>query len=347
MKNIKYLIISLAMAGALMSCTKETESQKAEVAGDGPSGIELSIVTKSDVPGTTGIEDGGKMDDVLVVSVSTTGGQKKVDGMKFVDLSSPVAQTSIQLDGLNFGAHEIYLLANTKGFDSVYPGLISSVKALRIGDTFGYADAEFSTLTAGTIPQISNGVMPLTCCIKDINLGVGVTKLSAELIRPFVRLTVNVYNEAEQSLTVSGVSFNDFSPSTAYVFNHFVDSGTEYTPAGLAYQAMPTISTTFTVASRATVAVFDGLIYEGRLSNHMHDTYRVSLGFQMGTKTATAENLVFKQINENREASPMLRMLRNSHVIITAFVGYYDNKVDDFTYDVAPWKPSNISVIFQ
>lgn len=353
MKISRYILASLSTVAALFvqGCTKNQENTAATGAS-----LSFTVSTKSVTPGDGILADGGAMTDIVVVSVSTA--DNMVDGMKYVSLATPEVETTCTLTELTFGPHELYLYANTDGFQNIYPDMPTlKAKAQAADKNFSFAaykEAVFTSLTAGNLPAIANGQMPLTTVVKDINLSIGTTNVSVEFTRPFVKLTVNIYNKSEKTAEVDGVNFSAFNASTSYVFDHF-PYVSNYTPT-VSYLAMPN-GVNRTIAPRSSQTVFEGLLYENRLS---HDTSggRYKMGFHVaytegGTVLAerTLTDLVFQQIKEATETAPMLRMLRNNHITVDVYVDYLP--VDDpdtanivLEYVVNPWGTAGGSVIF-
>lgn len=352
MKTSRYILAALSVAAALFTqgCNKNQENTAATGAS-----LSFTLSTKSVTPGDGILNDGGAMIDVVVVSVSTA--DNLVDGMKYLSLGTPMVETTCTLTDLTYGPHELYLYANTDGFQNIYPDMATlKAKAIAAEKNYSFAaykEATFSALTAGSLPTIAGGQMPLTSVVKDINLSVGTTDVIVEFTRPFVKLTVNIYNQSEKTAEVDNVSFNNFLASTSYVFDHlpYVQN---YTPA-MSYLAMPAGNDN-TVAPRSAATVFEGLLYESRFSHDASDKYKMGfhIAYMDGSTVLaqkTVSDLVFQQIKESTETSPMLRMLRNNHIIVDVYVDYLptgDPNTSSFVlnYTVNPWGEAGGNVEF-
>lgn len=353
MKTSRYILAALSVVAAMLmqGCNKNQENTAATGAS-----LTFTVSTKSVTPGDGVLDDGGAMVDLVVVSVSVP--ENTVDGMKYVSLGSALTETECTLTELTYGPHELYLYANTAGFQNIYPDMATLKTRAQAADKnysfAAYKEAVFTSLTAGNLPTIANGQMPLTAVVKDLNLSVGTTNVRVELTRPFVKLTVNIYNKSEKTAEVDGVNFSNFNGSTSYLFDHF-PYVSNYTPT-MSYLAMPA-GVNKTIAPRTSQKVFEGLLYENRLS-HDRSGERYKMGFHVaytegGTVLAekTLSDLVFQQIKEASETSPMLRMLRNNHITVDVYVDYLPSGDPDtanlvLEYVVNPWGTAGGSVIF-
>lgn len=292
LRNLTYIFIALS-ATLFMGCEKGLDDKAAATAaGEGKASLSLTIETKRPTPMDGQAADGSAINDAYIFVVKDDG--SVIDGIAVVSANEDT-EKDVLIENLDFGLHKIYVYANTRGFDNIYPAFNSTIKNLQKGDTFSYAEATFQNLTGGALPQISNGEMPLTGIIKDVNLGSGNNSAEIELVRPFAKLSIYVYNEAKYRLDVSDVTFNAFSPNTAYLFDHF-PYVSDYTPT-LDYQTPTTTGTAQVVTGRET-PIYEGLFYEGRLLADKNDTYRASMKLKFWDAAGTGRYMTFKEFTE-------------------------------------------------
>lgn len=298
LKNLTYIIIaaSTVFAGCGKSLDEKAGSQ---AAGKGEASLTVSIETKRTTPFNGELADGSAFNDAYVFVVKDD--DNVIDGIAVVSANEDT-EKEVTIENLDFGAHRIYVYANTRGFANIYPDFESTIKDLQKGDTFSYAEATFQNLTDGALPEIANDQMPLTGLVKDVNLGAGSNSVDIELIRPFVKLSIHVYNEAKYRLDVSDLSFNAISPNTAYVFDH-LPYASVYTPT-LEYQ-VPVVGGTAQVDSGKEGKIYEGLFYEGRLfADRSGDTYRASMKLKFWDAAGLGRYMTFKEFSETEITSP-------------------------------------------
>lgn len=297
LRNLTYIFIALS-ATLFMGCEKGLDDKAAATAaGEGKASLSLTIETKRPTPMDGRAADGSAINDAYVFVVKDDG--SVIDGIAVISANEDT-EKEVVIKNLDFGPHKIYVYANTRGFDNIYPAFNSTIKNLQKGNTFSYAEATFQNLTGGALPQISYDEMPLTGIIKDVNLGSGNNSAEIELVRPFAKLSIYVYNEAKYRLDVSDLTFNAFSPNTAYLFDHF-PYVSNYTPT-LEYQT-PLATGTAQVVSGKETPIYEGLFYEGRLLADKNDTYRASMKLKFWDAAGTGRYMTFKEFTETQITS--------------------------------------------
>ena len=193
-KEVHYIIIALG-AAVFSGCSKELDEKGGKEPGKGGNAsLTINIETKRPTPFDGEAADGGAINDAYIFVVKDD--DNVIDGIATVTANESTSE-SVTIENLDFGAHKIYVYANTEGFDNIYPAFKTTVKNLTKGDVFNYAEAQFENLASGALPQIANGEMPLTGLVKDIVLGAGSNSANIELVRPFAKLTIKVYNESK------------------------------------------------------------------------------------------------------------------------------------------------------
>lgn len=301
LRNLTYIIIALG-AAVFSGCSKELDEKGGKEPGKGGNAsLTINIETKRPTPFDGEAADGGAINDAYIFVVKDD--DNVIDGIATLTANESTSE-SVTIENLDFGAHKVYVYANTEGFDNIYPAFKTTVKNLTKGDVFNYAEAQFENLASGALPQIANGEMPLTGLVKGIVLGAGSNSANIELVRPFAKLTIKVYNESKYRADVSGLSFNAFNPNTAYVFDHLPyasEYGGQYTPS-LTY-SVPTVSSAYAtgqVDSGKESLIYEGLFYEGRLGADMHDTYRASLKLKFWDEAGLGRYMTFKEFSETQ-----------------------------------------------
>ena len=304
LRNLTYIIIALG-AAVFSGCSKELDEKGGKEPGKGGNAsLTINIETKRPTPFDGEAADGGAINDAYIFVVKDD--DNVIDGIATVTANESTSE-SVTIENLDFGAHKIYVYANTEGFDNIYQAFKTTVKNLTKGDVFNYAEAQFENLASGALPQIANGEMPLTGLVKGIVLGAGSNSANIELVRPFAKLTIKVYNESKYRADVSGLSFNAFNPNTAYVFDHLPyasEYGGQYTPS-LTY-SVPTVSSAYAtgqVDSGKESLIYEGLFYEGRLGADMHDTYRASLKLKFWDAAGLGQYMTFKEFSETQQTT--------------------------------------------
>ncbi len=214
-KNLLHIFFPPLLLAALL-CSSCERLPRSSGSGEG----EESLVIRIGPAETKSAKDGDTMVNLRVWMVD--GSNKAV---KYASLTPGAATATVTFDGVDRGAYTLYFIANSTALGSY-------VEGSTIDDGFLKA-----TLTkTGTTPEYTDAEgMPLSL-VKSINIGPGVNRVSAELVRVCGLVNITVKNRsADKALYISSVSLSDRNPSSGYMFQQSDHSS----PAGTAYGAFP------------------------------------------------------------------------------------------------------------
>lgn len=199
---------------SLCSCEKQPSSQK-----EGEDSQKADVVIKiSSATATKSAKDGDEMVNLRVWMVN---GSNTV--VKYASLTPGAATATVTFDKVDRGAYTLYFLANSTA-------LSGYVEGSTIDNAF--LKAALSLGSGATSPDYSDAEgMPLSLK-KECNVGPGVNRISAEIVRVCGLVNITIKNRTtDYALYITSVSLSDRNPSAGYVFaqdDHSSPSITSY-----------------------------------------------------------------------------------------------------------------------
>ncbi len=212
------LLVLVCALVSLYSCEKQPSSQKG-----GEDSQKADVVIKiSSAPTTKSAKDGDEMVNLRVWMVN---GSNTV--VKYASLTPGAATATVTFDKVDRGAYTLYFLANSTA-------LSGYVEGSTIDNAF--LKAALSLGSGATSPDYSDAEgMPLSLK-KECNVGPGVNRISAEIVRVCGLVNITIKNRTtDYALYITSVSLNDRNPSAGYVFAQDDHSS----PSGTTYEAFP------------------------------------------------------------------------------------------------------------
>lgn len=213
MKFSRLTYISLAAILLAFSCERLTPSTPP---GEGDA-LQISIVSGNGE--TKSAKDGDLMNNLRVWMVKD--GESRVN--QYASLTPGAASATVSFDPISRGDYTIYIVANSTALGSYEKGST-------IDDAF--LKQTLPVLVDKRPPFTDETGMPLSL-VKKVNVGPGVNRISAELLRVCGRIRITLLNKtADKAIFLSVATLNDQNPSSGYLFfaDHAVPEGTSYGP---------------------------------------------------------------------------------------------------------------------
>lgn len=205
--------ISIAAILLAFSCERLTPSTPP---GEGDA-LQISIVSGNGE--TKSAKDGDLMNNLRVWMVKD--GESVVN--QYASLTPGAASATVSFDPISRGDYTIYIVANSTALGGY-------VKGSTIDDAF--LKQTLPVLVDKRPPFTDETGMPLSL-VKKVNVGPGVNRISAELLRVCGRIRITLLNKtADKAIFLSVATLNDQNPSSGYLFfaDHAVPAGTSYGP---------------------------------------------------------------------------------------------------------------------
>lgn len=205
--------ISIAAILLAFSCERLTPSTPP---GEGDA-LQISIVSGNGE--TKSAKDGDLMNNLRVWMVKD--GESVVN--QYASLTPGAASATVSFDPISRGDYTIYIVANSTALGGY-------VKGSTIDDAF--LKQTLPVLVDKRPPFTDETGMPLSL-VKKVNVGPGVNRISAELLRVCGRIRITLLNKtADKAIFLSAATLNDQNPSSGYLFfaDHAVPAGTSYGP---------------------------------------------------------------------------------------------------------------------
>ena len=205
--------ISIAAILLAFSCERLTPSTPP---GEGDA-LQISIVSGNGE--TKSAKDGDRMNNLRVWMVKD--GESVVN--QYASLTPGAASATVSFDPISRGDYTIYIVANSTALGGY-------VKGSTIDDAF--LKQTLPVLVDKRPPFTDETGMPLSL-VKKVNVGPGVNRISAELLRVCGRIRITLLNKtADKAIFLSVATLNDQNPSSGYLFfaDHAVPAGTSYGP---------------------------------------------------------------------------------------------------------------------
>ena len=213
MKFSRLTYISLAAILLAFSCERLTPSTPP---GEGDA-LQISIVSGNGE--TKSAKDGDLMNNLRVWMVKD--GESVVN--QYASLTPGAASATVSFDPISRGDYTIYIVANSTALGGY-------VKGSTIDDAF--LKQTLPVLVDKRPPFTDETGMPLSL-VKKVNVGPGVNRISAELLRVCGRIRITLLNKtADKAIFLSVATLNDQNPSSGDLFfaDHAVPAGTSYGP---------------------------------------------------------------------------------------------------------------------
>lgn len=219
------------------------------------------------------------------------------------------------------------------------------------------SSTDFQNLYNTKISSNSDYVCPqqpqVLTLVKDLQLQTGDNSVSAELVRTYSRIRIEVANHSEEELNISNLRFStNFAQKEAYIFDDPDDSGRKYS---ITDKGAPTVSSTSAIIPfNGTVtiphiahtesnqkAVFDAYILESKDETNNY-TYSIKAQYKdIGSKTST---LALRTIHPTTGKTDYLTEIKRNDFIRSLVSISYNPSTIDFEFKVLPWttKEENI-----
>ncbi len=217
---IPHISLSVLLWGAalLSSCGKlpSAENSAEQAHQNGKATVQIEI---GSAPATKSAKDGDTMVNLRVWMVDGNG---KVS--QYASHTPNAVRDTVTFQDVVRGDYTLYFLANSTALSSYVAGST-------IDNSFLKATLALPS-SSSTYPIYSDTEgMPLSL-MKTCNVGAGVNRISAEIVRVCGQINVTLKNRTtDKAIYVSGVSLSKRSPSLGYIFqqdDHSSPTGTTY-----------------------------------------------------------------------------------------------------------------------
>ncbi len=217
---IPHISLSVLLLGAalLSSCGKlpSAENSAEQAHQNGKATVQIEI---GSAPATKSAKDGDTMVNLRVWMVDGNG---KVS--QYASHTPNAVRDTVTFQDVVRGDYTLYFLANSTALSSYVAGST-------IDNSFLKATLALPS-SSSTYPIYSDTEgMPLSL-MKTCNVGAGVNRISAEIVRVCGQINVTLKNRTtDKAIYVSGVSLSKRSPSLGYIFqqdDHSSPTGTTY-----------------------------------------------------------------------------------------------------------------------
>lgn len=256
---IPHISFTLSFGAALLlSCGKlpsaETSPEQSSQKGNATVQIEIGSA-----PQTKSAKDGDTMLNLRVWMVDSN---NKVS--QYASHTPNAVRDTVTFPDVVRGDYKLYFLANSTALSSYVAGST-------IDDSFLKATLALPSSSA-TYPTYSDTEgMPLSLA-KTCNVGPGVNRISAEIVRVCAQISVTLKNRTtDKAIYVTGVSLSKRSPSLGYLFQQDDHSS----PSGTTYGELQSSSTLTRIEPGAENKMISCYLFES--CDDVTDTLRLSI----------------------------------------------------------------------
>ena len=288
---------------------------------------------------TKGAEDGDLFNNLFVVVATgdatsgyTVVDKKKVTGVNVVEFQSLPMKT---YDVFAFGNIDLSTWSNDE-----------SVAASALANANNVLNSDGKLLIPGEVSArtiAASGAMLLTAHQQFI---ISPTEASAEvkLLRPVVRIKMEVRNHTQKDVSVTDLHFSAFKPQKTFLWEQRNALGVPTVPSEPDYTAISfsdlSISSTTIVKPLPTIDLYENAASEYRLFG------TVTLAGS-GSKTIQDEKgnegtPLRKIDNDTHQVTPITFMRRNQQIEIVLNI-YYNAMEGQVSFEVTPWSPATDS----